>query len=96
MLIQIIWCLVTDESGDMDALSVFSLIIGFIAAIRDAERHRCPALRCHFRHASSSLTAANEEISNRFSQARASSRVSSLAAERRARWGDGDFPVSCK
>ena len=33
MLIQTIWCFVTDESGDMDALTVFSLIIGFIAAI---------------------------------------------------------------
>ena len=26
MLIQIIWCFVTDESGDMDALTVFSLL----------------------------------------------------------------------
>jgi len=33
MLIRTIWSFVTDESGDMDALTVFSLIIGFIAAI---------------------------------------------------------------
>ena len=33
MLIQTIWCFVTDESGDMDALTVISLIVGFIAAI---------------------------------------------------------------
>ena len=33
MFIQTIWCFVTDESGDMDVLTVFSLIIGFIAAI---------------------------------------------------------------
>jgi nucleoside permease NupC len=33
MLIQTIRCFITDESGDMDALTVISLIIGFIAAI---------------------------------------------------------------
>ena len=33
MLFRTIRCFVTDESGDMDALTVFSLIIGFIAAI---------------------------------------------------------------
>jgi hypothetical protein len=30
---QTIWCFVTDESGDMDALTVFSLTVGFAAAI---------------------------------------------------------------
>jgi hypothetical protein len=33
MLIQTILCFVKDESGDMDALTVVSLIVGFIAAI---------------------------------------------------------------
>jgi hypothetical protein len=83
MLIQTIWCFVTDESGDMDALTVFSLIIGFIAAITMLNGTVVQLLRCHFRHASSSLSAANEKNSNRFSQARASSLVSSLAADLR-------------
>jgi hypothetical protein len=33
MLIQTIWCFVTDESGDIDGLTVFSLTVGFVAAI---------------------------------------------------------------
>ena len=33
MLIQTIWCFFTDESGDMDGLTVFSLTVGFAAAI---------------------------------------------------------------
>jgi hypothetical protein len=50
-----IWRFVTDQTGAVsfeDGLTIFSLTIGFIAALALMERHRRPALCCHFRYAS--------------------------------------------